>query len=88
MQNLFLRVPEFANYYRNLSSHANKSFEDPILPHLLRSIYGLSTSTKCSEEFPPWNEVRDELQISEESQKIDALLGMLAINIISSQLRH
>ena len=79
MQNRFLRVPEFANYYRNLSSHANKSFEDPILPHLLRAFYGLSTlQQQCSDNaasnFPPWNEVRDKLQISLEASNVDALL--------------
>ena len=84
MQNRFLRVPEFANYYRNLSSHANKSFEDPILPHLLRALYGLSTSPTplpspqtCSStaaNFPSWNEVRDKLQISLQPSNVDALL--------------
>ena len=72
MQNRFSRVPEFATYYRNLSSYANKSFEDPILPHLLRSMYGLTT--QCSSEMPAWNVVRDALQISEQVQTVHALL--------------
>ena len=80
MQNRFLRVPEFANFYRNLSSHANKSFEDPILPHLLRALYGLSTSPSpgtchtAANFLPSWNEVRDKLQISLQPSSVDALL--------------
>ena len=41
MQNEFLRVPEFIEYYRNLSSHTSKSSEDQNLMQLIRSLLGL-----------------------------------------------
>ena len=41
MQNEFLRVPEFIEHYRNLSSHTSKSSEDPNLMQLIRSLLGL-----------------------------------------------
>lgn len=75
MQNEFLRVPEFTEHYRNLSSHASKSWEDPILMQLIRSLAGLSDlahNKGCNFSLPSENDIRQNLQIDFQERKITA----------------
>ena len=81
MQNEFLRVPEFIEYYRNMSSHASKSSEDPKLLPLIRTLLGLNnlieaeaTDGGCNLTLPTEDQARDALGISFQQRKIGALL--------------
>ena len=81
MQNEFLRVPEFIEYYRNMSSHASKSSEDPKLLPLIRTLLGLNnlieveaTEGGCNLTLPTEDQTRDVLGISFQERKINALL--------------
>ena len=77
MQNIFLRVPEFIEYYRNLSSLASKSLEDPNLMHLVRplvGLYDLLENQGCNFTLPSEGKVREILDIAFQQRKIDIIL--------------
>lgn len=77
MENEFLRVPEFMEDYRNMSSHTSKSWEDPSLMHLLRSLLGLvdhKGQDFCNFSLPSEAKVRDVLGITWQERQIRAKL--------------
>ncbi len=78
MQNEFLRVPEFMDHYRNLSSHTNKSWEDAILMQLIRSLVGITDlaadPNACNFSLPSEARIRNDLQISQQEAIMSVLL--------------
>ena len=75
LQNQFQRVPEFTQHYRNLSAHSNKSLEDPIILHLMRSLVGLAQlKNGCNFSMPSESQAREKLGISRQERVISALM--------------
>lgn len=86
MVNDFLRMPEFTNHYRNLSSHANKTMEDAASFQLMRSMVGLqSLSTNgggCHFSLPSTSQVQQKLGLTVQERKIVARLLLTASEVV------
>ena len=89
MEPHFSRVPEFMDFFRNLSAHANKTAEDPGLMPFLRLFVGLQTLVVVEDkkafkrgcpdlDLPSVNMVRKKLGLSEDPRQFKAKLQQIS----------
>lgn len=88
MENSFKRSPEYTDFYRNLSSHSSKSYEDPALFQLMRSLVGLyKANGGCKNiTLPSENQAREMLKLTYEDKKIVVKLNNTIIGSFESSL--